>query len=174
MQWLSEWYFQCHGKGSARGPKFGDEFLDAATDFVADGAHSIEALPGWVVELPVEVPLAGEDGADVAAAHGDDDIAGLDGVSGEDLGFLVGEVDAFFAHGFDYHRVDGVGRGRSGGADFDGVVGEVSEIAGGHLGAAGVVDANEQDAGLVGHGIYFDGRSGVVVSGTPTCKCSFI
>ena len=49
----------------------------------------------------------------------------------------------------------GVGRGRSGGADFDGVVGEVGEVAGGHLGAAGVVDADEQDAGLVGHGVPF-------------------
>ena len=140
---------------SASRPEFGDEFLDAATDFVADGAYNIEALPGWIVDLPVEVALAREDGADVAAAHGDDDIAGLDGVSGEGLGFLVGEVDAFFAHGFDDDRVDGVGRGRSGGADFDGVVGEVGEVAGGHLGAAGVVDADEQDAWLVGHGVPF-------------------
>ena len=141
--------------GSARGQEFDDEFLDAATDFIADGAYSIEALPGWVVELPVEVALAGEEGADVAAAHGDDDIAGFDSVGGENLGFLVGEVNAFFAHGFDDDRVDGVGRGRSGGADFDGVVGEVAEVAGGHLGAAGVVDADEQDAGLVGHGVPF-------------------
>ena len=100
-------------------------------------------MPGRVVELPVEVALAGEDGADVAAAHGDDDIAGLDGVGGEDLGFLVGEIDAFFAHGFGDDRVDGLGRGRSGGAHFDGVVGKVGEVAGSHLGAAGVVDADE-------------------------------
>ena len=111
-------------------------------------------MPGGVIESPVEVALAGEDGADVAAPHGDDDIAGLDGVSGEDLGFLVGEVDAFFAHGFDDDMVDGVGRGRSGGADFDGVAGEVGEVAGGHLGAAGVVDADEQDTGLVRHGVH--------------------
>ena len=61
--------------------------------------------------MPVEVAFAREDRADVAAAHGDDDIAGLDGVGGEDLGLLFGEVDAFFAHGFDNDRVDGVGWG---------------------------------------------------------------
>ena len=38
-------------------------------------------------------------------------------------------------------------RGGAGGADLDGVAGEVAEPAGGHLGPAGVVDADEQHAG---------------------------
>ena len=47
--------------------------------------------------------------------------------------------------------VDLVGGRGSGGADLDAVAGEVAQQAGGHLGAAGVVDADEQHAGLVGH-----------------------
>lgn len=40
----------------------------------------------------------------------------------------------------------------AGGADLDGVAGEVAQPAGGHLGAAGFVNADEQHAGLVRHG----------------------
>ncbi len=54
-------------------------------------------------------------------------------------------------HGLDGGRVDLVGRGGAGGADLDAVAGEVGQPGGGHLGAAGVVDADEQHGGLVGH-----------------------
>ena len=100
-------------------------------------------MPGRVVELPLEVALAGEEGTGVATAHGDDDIASLDGVGGENFGSLVGEVDTFFAHGFEDDRIDRVGWGRSGGADFNRVAGEVVEVARGHLGATGIVDTDE-------------------------------
>ena len=44
-----------------------------------------------------------------------------------------------------------VGRLGAGRADLDPVAGQVAQPAGGHLGAAGVVHADEQHAGLVGH-----------------------
>ena len=49
-------------------------------------------------------------------------------------------------HRLDRGGVDLVGGFGSGGADLDPVAGEVGEEAGGHLGTAGVVDADEQDA----------------------------
>lgn len=98
--------------------------------------------------MPVEVALAGEEGAGVATTHSDDNIAGLNRVDSENLGFLVAEVDAFFAHSFNDDGIGGVGRGRPGRADFNGVASEMNEVTGGHLGATSVVDADEQDAGL--------------------------
>ena len=56
------------------------------------------------------------------------------------------------AHRLRHGGVDGVGGGRACGADLDRVSGEVGEEGGGHLGAAGVVDADEEDAGPVGGG----------------------
>ena len=47
--------------------------------------------------------------------------------------------------------VDRVGRCGAGGSDADRALGVVVEQGGGHLGAAGVVDADEQDLGEVGH-----------------------
>ena len=47
-------------------------------------------------------------------------------------------------HGLHHRGVHGVGGGRAGRADLDLVPGEVGEEGGGHLGPAGVVDADEQ------------------------------
>jgi hypothetical protein len=58
--------------------------LDATADLVADRPHGLDALASGVGEGPVLVARAGEDRAGVAAAHGDDDVGGLDGVGGED------------------------------------------------------------------------------------------
>jgi hypothetical protein len=46
------------------------------------GRTSSMPLPTGFGEFPVEVALAGEDGAGVAAAHGDDDVGGFDDVGG--------------------------------------------------------------------------------------------
>src|SRR5690606_32324297 len=94
----------------------------------------------------------GEDRACVAAAHGDDDVGGLDGVGGEDLGLLGADVDAVFEHGVDGDGVDLVGGGGAGGPDLDGSAGQGAQVPGGHLGAAGVVDADEQGGRLRGGG----------------------
>lgn len=55
---------------------------------------------------------------------------------------------ADLAHGVDGHGVDLVRGLGAGGADLHGVTGEVTEPSGGDLGAAGVMDADEQDARL--------------------------
>ena len=47
----------------------------------------------------------------------------------------------------DGDRIDALAGLRAGRADLDGVAGQVGEPPGGHLRAAGVVDADEQDAG---------------------------
>ncbi|KPC77113.1 hypothetical protein ADL26_03645, partial [Thermoactinomyces vulgaris] len=125
---------------------------DAPLDLVADRADGVDALAGRVVELPVQILLAGEVRAGVAAAHGDAHVGGLDGVEGEDLRLLGGDVDAHLFHRLDGGGVDLVGRCRSGGADFDAVAREVGEPPSGHLGAAGIVDADEEHRRLVRHG----------------------
>jgi hypothetical protein len=77
---------------SSRCDEVGDELLDPDADVVADGPDHIDGLPGGVGELPVLVAFAGEDGAGVAAARGDDDVTGLGGVVVELLGLLGGDA----------------------------------------------------------------------------------
>lgn len=142
------------GQGAVQGTRSGgdvergDEGLDPAADLVPDRAHRLDALAGGVVELPVLVPLAGEEGALVAAAHRDDHVGLLDGFGGEDLRLLGGDVDAELRHRGHGDRVDLVRGLGAGGQDLDPVAGQVAEEARGHLRAPGVVDADEQDGGL--------------------------
>jgi hypothetical protein len=56
------------------GVELGDERADACRDVVADGADFVDRAPGGVWEVPVEVSLAGDHGALVAAAHRDDEV----------------------------------------------------------------------------------------------------
>jgi len=138
--------------GHRRDVERGEEGADAVGDVVADGADGVEVLAGGVVELPVFVAFAGEVGAGVAAAHGDHDVGGADDLVGPGLGVFAGDVDADLGHGGDGGRVDlAAGFGAAGPGDRF-AAGEVVEPAEGHLGATGVVDAEEQDDGdaLVG------------------------
>jgi hypothetical protein len=125
-----------------------EESLDAGADFVADEADFVDGKILRIGERPVFATKVGEVGAGFSAAHGDEQ-GGIAGeVVGEELGVGGGEVDADFAHGVDDDGVDvraGVGAGGDG-AGLGGV-GELGEEGGGHLGAAGVVDAGE-DIGL--------------------------
>jgi hypothetical protein len=86
---------------------------DASFDVVAYGADASGVETGGVVEVvPGFVAFAGEDGAGVAAAHGDHDFGGADSFVGPGFGELVGDVDASFG------QVDawaGMGSGRGGG-----------------------------------------------------------
>jgi hypothetical protein len=56
---------------------------DSALDLVDDGPHFVDVVVGGVGEVPVEVGLAGVDGAGVAAARGDEDVGGAGGFVGE-------------------------------------------------------------------------------------------
>jgi hypothetical protein len=60
------------GPVSVRGrgwDELGEQRADPSVDLVSDGADLFQDLAGRVGEIPVEVALAGEDGAGVAAAH---------------------------------------------------------------------------------------------------------
>ena len=54
-----------------------DQLLDSLGDLVAGGADLVDGATFWVGEVPVEVALAGDVGALVAAAHGDHEVGFL-------------------------------------------------------------------------------------------------
>ena len=139
------------GLGAGCRAQLGEEAANTALNVIADGADLVQGESGGVGEVPVEVALAWEYGAGVAAAHGDDEVGGLDLVAGERLRKLPGQVEADFGHGPDDGRVDLARGRRSCRCHPDAPGGLVIEQRGGHLGSAGVVDADEQDVRDIGH-----------------------
>lgn len=71
-----------------------EKATDVALDGVADGADVVDGPARGIVQRSVEISLAGEDRAGVAAAHADDDIGGADDLVCPGLGELAGDVDA--------------------------------------------------------------------------------
>src|SRR6476661_6637544 len=124
-----------------------EEHDDASPHLVADGSHRVDTLPGRVVELPVEVALAGVERARVAAAHGDDDVRGLHGFGREELGPFGSDVDALLEHGLTNRGVDGVGRRGASGPHLHAAPRQVGRVRRGHLGAPRIVDAHEEHGG---------------------------
>src|SRR6187402_2734699 len=114
-------------------------------DLVADLADALERLAVRVVELPVDVALPGDEGAGIAAAHRHHHVRPL-GVGAVELARdAVGDVDAELAHHVDDLRVHALRGVRPRGArDVRADCGEVEEGAC-DLGAAGVLDADEED-----------------------------
>jgi hypothetical protein len=106
---------------------------DAAFDLVADRADVRDVYACRAGQVPVFVAAAGEDGAGVAAAHGDDDVGGADDLVGPRLGVLAGDVDAALGHRRDGRRVDPAGRVGAAGPGDRVVGGEVGEEPQGHL-----------------------------------------
>jgi hypothetical protein len=127
------------------------------------GRTASTPLAGGVGQLPVLVPLAGEDRARAPAAHRDDDVGVLHRLRGEDLRGLGADVYALFEHYLHRDRVHLVCRLGADGADLDPAAGEVRQVGGGHLGPAGFVDADEQDGGLVGHERTFGSAASTAV-----------
>ena len=114
-------------------------------DVVADGSNLRGRLALGVREIPVDVALAGDVRARVAAAHRDHDVGLLGQLAAETLRAAVGEVDAKLVHHLDDLWVNvsvGVGlaarRQRCVAA-----VGGLLEERGAHLRAPGVVQANK-------------------------------
>src|SRR5690606_6630475 len=124
-----------------------------AADVVSDAAHGGGVLTGGVVELPVLIALAGEDRAGVAASHRDHDVGLPHGIGGESARCVCGDVDSLLGHHPDCDGVDALFGLRPGGEHVDAPSGEGGEVPGSHLGAPGIVDADEQDGGLVAHGV---------------------
>src|ERR1044072_2587220 len=82
------------------------ELPDALFDLIADRSDRFDVLARGILELRVEVALAGEERARVAAAHGDDDVGGAHDLVGPRLGELVCDVDADLGHCKDRGRID--------------------------------------------------------------------
>ena len=126
-----------------RGVECGEQVSDTGVDVGADRRDALGGRERGVADRPVLVAGAGEDGADVAAAHRHDDVGGADGVVGERLGEAVG------AERVELRPDVGVDRGRRrrpGRPGQDRVPGVALEQGGRQLRAAGVGDADEQDA----------------------------
>ncbi len=64
------------------------EVTNPPIDVIDDGPDCIDGLARRIFELPVEVALAGVDGAGVATTHGDDDV----GLPGRLIGQRLGEL----------------------------------------------------------------------------------
>src|SRR5699024_10309072 len=71
---------RCAGLRLGVGDEIGDQRFDATPDVITNSAHRLEVLSCGIIQVPVFVPLSGEDRAGVAAAHGDDDVGGAHGV----------------------------------------------------------------------------------------------
>jgi hypothetical protein len=117
-----------------------------AAGITADTGWSIGTITaafslGLVVSA---LAAAGEHRAGVAAAHGDHDVGGADDLVGPGLGELGADVDAPFSHRLDGGGVDLAGRFRAAGPADRAVAGKVLEEPERHLGAPGVVRAQEQ------------------------------
>jgi hypothetical protein len=100
--------------------KAGEQAGDTPADLVADRPYGFDTLPGRVVQLPVQVALAGEGRAGVTAAHGDHHVRVLHHFDGEDLRNLSGDVDTGLAHRLHNGRVDRAGGRGASGADLIG------------------------------------------------------
>ena len=124
------------------------ESPDMLFDVVADQAHRVQRLPGRVGQGPFLVTFLGIDRAGIAAAHGYNDVGGLDDLIGPRLGKFLGDIDAHLGHCLDgggIYFVAGFGSARPGHRPFPGQVGKESAR---HLGAPGVVGAQEQHYGF--------------------------
>ena len=105
------------------------------------GLTSSTVFPDVSSSLPVDVPLAGVDGAGVAATRGDDHIGGSNDLIGPGLGNLSPDIPSDLGHGGDGCLVDLVGRLTSSRKDVDSISAESLRPSCGHLRASGIVDA---------------------------------
>jgi hypothetical protein len=129
--------------------KFLQQCSNVPLDLVADRPDLADWLACWVIELPVEVAFARVKRALVTAAHGDDDVGSAQLVVGPPPRLLVADIDAFLGHRRHGNRVDPIGRFGSAREDVNLATGEMAHEPCGHLRTAGVVHAQEYNAGLV-------------------------
>jgi hypothetical protein len=128
-----------------------EQHAGASVDLLDDGPDLLDGLAGGVGEVPVEVALARVDRTGVTAAHGDDDVGAASRLVGERLGELLGHVEPAFGEDLGDRGVDLLAGGGAGGAHDDPAVAVVVEQHPGSDGAAGVVGADHEDLGDVGH-----------------------
>ena len=133
--------------------QFIEQDTDPSLDPVADDADHIQASSRRIVQLPVEQSGPRVDRTLVAAAHRYDHIDVADHLVGPTNRFCVRDVDRNLSHGLHGRRVHRLCRSGAGGIDAHPVAGQMAHPAGPHLGAAGIVDAEKEDAGGSLHGV---------------------
>ena len=142
-----------------RDAELGEQAADAALDAVADGAHASTPCPAGSSSSQSRYRLPGKNGhaSPQPMVMTTSDACTASTVS--TFGTSADDVYADLCHRLDDGGVDRVGGGGAGRADLYSVPGEVGQERGGHLGAAGVVDADEQHRhGVVWGGSAFHGR----------------
>src|SRR5579862_1958408 len=129
-----------------------DEIPNAGVDLVPDLPNLRGGLTSRVFELPIEVALAWNERAFVAAPHGDHQVRLLGEFAGQELRGAAGEVDVDLVHDIDHLGMNLRGRRR---ARRKGVVpaarGLVEQGAA-HLRTARVLAADEEDGAHQGCG----------------------
>ena len=130
----------------AAGSELRKKVAHAGVDVVADRAHGGDGLTGGVLQVPVAVSLAGDVWAFVAAAHGDDKISVLCELRRQAGGGSVGEVDPELVHDLNNFGVDVISWGGAGREGVVSTLGGLLEKRLAHLGAPGVLAADEEDS----------------------------
>ena len=127
----------------------GDEEFDAAFDLVADLAMDGDIVSVGILDFPFDdfgewIAAIGKRGQQVAAHVDDDIISGGDGGL-KILGELISQIDAFLEHRFAGFTGDGVDGGQSSTCGVDDFSAVVTGETLGHLAAAAISEADEQD-----------------------------
>jgi hemoglobin len=129
----------------------------ACADLIPYRPDLLDDEPGRVGEVPIQVALPRKDRARVAAAHRDHDVRRLHFPGRQRLGELRGDIQADLGHGLDDGGVQLAGRLGAGRGHPDPPARLLGQQGGGHLGAAGVVGADEQHLGDISHQMPFHG-----------------
>src|SRR5204862_4888008 len=123
------------------------ERLDAALDLVADPAYLVDPLAGGIRQLPVDVTLAGDVRAGVAAPHRHDDVGPFRVGALEPVWDVIREL----GHQLGNFRMHAC-RGRAaGGPRFVPPVRGAGEERLGDLRTPGVLHADEEDTAHTGN-----------------------
>jgi len=121
-----------------------DQELHSITDFITDDTDLFDGLALGIAEWPVVSAEAGDVGAFVAAAHGDEKLRIAREFLGKFSRLRAAEIDADFPHGSEYFGMNaraGLGSGGDG-LGFR-AIGKLIEERGRHLRAARVVNTSK-------------------------------
>ena len=143
---IEEHQVETAGADRRRQVELGVELLGARADVVADRTHLVEREPLRIAQVPVDIALAGDVRARVAAAHRDHDVGPLRIGPIEQVRDAAGEIDADLTHhlhDLGMHALAGIAPRR---ARLVAAAGHELEQRRRHLRAARVVDADEEDA----------------------------
>src|SRR2546423_11544587 len=120
------------------------ETLNATRNLVPKLAYLVHRLPLRVRQVPVGVPLTGDAGALISAAHGDHDIRRLGKLACQSLWLAAGEIDAHLSHHLDHLGMDSLAGRRACAQGVMSTAAGALEQRRTHLRAPGVVEAGEQ------------------------------